>query len=202
MFEIGNWEVSEYDIEGSKIFVIDNFYANPNEVYSLCLNPLPDYWKKSDVLGWNSVKYEDRRKIEYYEDLGIVYDKLSNLCDQPPEKPNVFTTNVTKFICPQYNDFSKKYWWPHRDIGYNGIVYFDNSGTNLYAKDSLNPLLPEWVCPWVSKSEWNVIHTTDARPNRCILFDGAMFPHGMNVSNRNYFDKYRVNQVYFFKTPL
>ena len=199
MFEIGDWEVSEYDIEGSKIFVIDNFYANPDEVYSFCLNPLPDYWKKSDVVGWNSVKYEDRRKTEYSRLLIPIYKRLSDLCGQPPERDGCFTTNVTKFIDPQYNDFNKKDWWPHKDIGYNGIVYFDDSGTNLYSLESENPLLPEYMCPWVFKRDWDLIHTTEAQHNRCVLFDGAMFHHGMSVTNTKYFSEYRVNQVFFFE---
>ena len=199
MFELGEWELSFYEIEGSKIYIIDNFYHDPDIVYDYCTKPLPDPWKHNPHLGYNMDKYEDRRLIENHDGLKDNYYKLSEICGQPPEDDLKFVTNVTKFIDRAYNDFDNKYWWPHRDLGYNAIVYFDDcSGTNLYKQDTPNPFLPEWVCPWVFKRDWEVIHTTEAKHNRCVLFDGKKFPHSMSITDDRMFDNYRVNQVYFF----
>lgn len=198
MFDLGDWKLQQYEIEGSKIYVIDNFYADPDTVYNYCINPLPDYWKKS-ISGYNSEKYEDRRQVKDIPALQSIYDKLSTICGQPAENSVKYVTNVTKFIDREYNNYDKKYWWPHRDFGYNGVVYFkDSTGTNLYAQENLKPLLPEYVCPWVFKRDYTCIHTTEAKHNRCVLFDGNKFLHSMSVVDDRIFDNYRVNQVYFF----
>mgnify|MGYP001047180586 CR=1 FL=1 len=193
-----DWQLSTYEIEGSPIYIIDNFYKDPTSVYEYSINPLPEYWKQSPS-GYNSEKYEDRRRRERVVDLIPIYNQLSSICRQSPEFNDVYCTNVTKFIDREYNNFDNKYWWPHRDIGYNGIVYFnDCTGTNLYAQDSLNPMLPEYMCPWVFKKDWNCIHTVQSKHNRCVLFDGKKFPHSMEVVDDRNFKDYRVNQVYFF----
>lgn len=202
MFELGKWELSSYEVEGSKIYIIDNFYSNPDKVYNYCINPLPDPWKHNPHLGYNMDKYEDRRLIKDHESLIDNYHKLSEICGQSAESTTRFVTNVSKFHDRAYNNYEKFYWWPHTDLGYNGIVYLNDDdphpGTNLFSAKDKHPLYPEWICPWVRKGYHNLIHTTEARYNRCVLFDGQLH-HGMAVEDDRYFDKYRVNQVYFFQ---
>lgn len=202
MFETGEWKLSEYEVEGSKIYVIDNFYKDPDFVYNYSIDPLPNPWKHNPHMGYNMDRYEDRRRVDQNNNLVDIYGRLSAICGQPPEYDNQFVTNVTKFYDRAYNNFERKYWWPHKDLGYNGIVYLNNldshPGTNLYSVDSLNPLLPEWMCPWVSRDDYNLIHTIESKYNRLVLFDGHKFHHGMAIEDDRYFYQYRVNQVYFF----
>ena len=202
MFELGDWEVFSYVVAGRQIYVIDNFYNDPDIVYDYCTKPLPDPWKHNPFMGYNMDKYVDRRLIEDHDALVDIYDKLSYLCKQKPESPTKFVTNVSTFHDRSYNNYEEFYWWPHTDLGFNGVVYLNDEdphpGTNLFSAEDKQPLYPEWLCPWVRKENHTLIHTTEARYNRCVLFDGQLH-HGMAVEDDRYFGKYRVNQVYFFQ---
>ncbi len=206
MFEINpNLEIKKEELLGTTIFVAEDFYEKPDEVFNLLFNREIPFWKIDEKPTTNGVYYEDRRTTEYNYSLKKVYEFLKGLCGQTYYQPEI-VTNVTKFYKDEYNDWKNCIWWPHRDSGYNGIVFFsDECGTNLYSpdyeKDAVK-LAHEHKHPWVKKGEYTVIKTLEPKFNKLVFFDGLKFPHGMDVSSDRYFgDEYRYNQVFFFDHP-
>ena len=139
---------------------------------------------------------------------------MSGICNQPALKHNklgdeTILTNFINFKPCAFNDYKNNYWWPHKDVGYNAIVYLNKeesvSGTNLYINlnpDQEPPDHPEHYRPWRNKNNFKLIKTIHSKYNRMVLFDGLKFTHGMNICDEEYFkDSYRINQVFFFKDP-
>ena len=208
MFEISkNISIQMEIFENSKIYTIDNFYENPNSIVEYLLKIKPDFWKQDQKPSYNSIYFEDRRHDIEHQEIIKVYDFLSFICNQKPKNSNKIYTNATIFKKCDFNNYYNNYWWPHLDMGYNGIVYLNAndqiSGTNLY--ENLNPEEeppdhPEHFLPWRSKNNWKLVKTLIPRYNRLVLFDGAKFWHGMNICNDDYFNEsYRFNQVFFFE---
>jgi len=209
MFEISkNCSIKLEIFQNSKIYIIDNFYENPNSIVEYFLNIKPELWKDYEKPSYNGVYFEDRRHIIESEKIKETYDFLSFLCGQNScHERNLITTNASRFKRSEFNNYKENYWWPHPDYGYTGIVYLnvddDVSGTNLY--DVVNPEeefpdCPEHYAPWRNKKNFKVIKTFCPRYNRLVLFNGLKFIHGMNICNDDYFgENYRFNQVFFFK---
>ena len=208
MFEINpKIEIKKEYLDETTIFLIDDFYEKPDEVFSFLFDreniPL---WKMEQKQTNNGVYFEDRRTIEYNYALKKVYEFLKGLCKQYYGQPEV-VTNVSKFYRDDFNNYKECIWWPHRDTGYNGIVYFsDECGTNLYSPDyfdkSKRITTYEHKTPWVKKGEFKLLKTLEPKYNRLVFFDGLKFPHGMDICNDRFFDdEYRYNQVFFFNHP-
>ena len=207
MFEI-NPEIKikkEYLLD-TTIFIVDDFYKNPHEVFNLLFNREIPLWKMDQKPSYNTIHFEDRRTEEYNYALKPVYEFLQGLCGQTYDGP-FLVTNVHKFYKHDFNDYKNCIWWPHRDTGYNGIVYFsDECGTNLYSPDfydkSARELGNEHKTVWVKKEKYKKLKTIESKFNRLAFFDGLKFPHGMDIYNDKYFyDEYRYNQVFFFDNP-
>ena len=207
MFEI-NPEIKikkEYLLD-TTIFIVDDFYKNPHEVFNLLFNREVPLWKMDQKPSYNTIHFEDRRTEEYNYALKPVYEFLQGLCGQTYDDP-FLVTNVHKFYKHDFNDYKNCVWWPHRDTGYNGIVYFsDECGTNLYSPDfydkSARELGNEHKTVWVKKEKYKKLKTIESKFNRLAFFDGLKFPHGMDICNDKYFhDEYRYNQVFFFDNP-
>ena len=210
MFELNdNLEINTEIFQGSKIFTIDNFYENPDEISDYLFKEPAPLHKEYDNPTYNNVLFEDRRLRTYDVRLQPVINFLSKLSSQKPLLYDI-TTNQTRFNDDEFNDYKNCIWWPHVDEGYNGIVYFNKNdtecGTNLYSQDidasEMNDYnsIPEHFAPWRQKEKYEKIKTLIPKYNRLVLFDGYKFPHGMNVINDRYFsDEYRINQVFFFK---
>ena len=211
MFELSdNLKVDTETFQGSKIFTIDNFYKDPEEVSDYLFNREVPLWKIEESPSYNGVRFEDRRLKMYDKRLQPV---INFLCELSSQKPllNDITTNQSRFYKHDFNDYKNCVWWPHVDNGYNGIVFFNKNdtecGTNLYSqtidsseKNYYN--LPEHSAPWRPKENYEKIKTLTPKYNRLVLFDGLKFPHGMNIINDRYFsEEYRINQVFFFR-PL
>ena len=209
MFELNeDLEVKKYHIQNSSIFVIDNFYKNPDKILNLFLSVPPKIHKKNGQNSYNMIFFEDKRHIFKCEDLVPVHKFLSSVCNQKTYYcNNLGFTNWTRFKKLSFNDYSNNYWWPHLDGGYNGVLYLnknDNvSGTNLYEKIYSNEPpknVEEHHKPWREKNKYKLIHQLKPAYNRMVLFDGFKFLHGMNVCNDDYFyDIYRMNQIFFFE---
>ena len=208
MFEINpKIEIKKEYLDETTIFLIDDFYEKPEEVFSFLFDreniPL---WKMEQKPTNNGVYFEDRRTIEYNYALKKVYEFLKGLCKQYYGQPEV-VTNVSKFYRDDFNNYKECIWWPHRDTGYNGIVYFsDECGTNLYSPDyfdkSKRITTYEHKTPWVKKGEFKLLKTLEPKYNRLVFFDGLKLPHGMDICNDRFFDdEYRYNQVFFFNHP-
>ena len=203
MFELNSYlKINEEILLGSKIFIIDNFYKNPDEIYDFLFNREVPLWKMDQKPSFNTIHFVDRRLEEYDERLLPVIGFLSYLCNQDADSHEI-TTNMQRFFKHDFNDYKNCYWWPHQDSGYNGIVYFnkgDNtSGTNLYSVKKQYDMPLEHVEPWRPKEDFEILKTLKPEYNRLVFFDGLKFLHGANFPDDRYFgEEYRTNQVFFF----
>lgn len=191
---------TEY-IDNSPIYIIENFYKYPIEIFNFFSQYETVLWKKDQKPTHNGIHFDDRRQRIESEHIIPVTNYLSRICNQTPQKNNHIVNNITRFIDKDFNDYKNNYWWPHKDNGYNGIVYFtenENAGTNLYENINDKITTSEHYFPWRNKEKWNVIKTFKSSFNTLVLFDGAKFFHGMNIEDDYYFNTYRVNQVFFF----
>ena len=215
MFEFNrDSEVKKRIIEGSAVYTIDNFYKNPDEIVEYLQSIPPPVWKQEEQPSNNQIEFDDRRHYLWNPDIRAACEYVCSICghDMPDEQDaNTITTNFTRFKDTPFNNFEDNYWWPHWDPGYNGVVYLNKddttSGTNLY--ENLDPEneppddVPEHYQPWRPKSKYRLVESLEAKYNRLVLFDGYKFPHAMNISNKQYFgETYRMNQVFFYHTPL
>ena len=131
---------------GTTIYHIRDFYKNPDEVYDYLYNkerPLSEYDQEvqpfidfGNMLNdRKSSVVEDIRLEVPNEDILQVHTFLSGLCGQSSAL-EVALGNKTTFVYDSSHDYMNKFWWPHRDIGYNGIIYLNKGttecGTNLY----------------------------------------------------------------------
>ena len=135
-------------------------------------------------------------------------DIVKNLTGYNPSSNQIYT-NETIFFDEPLNDWDNYYFNVHRDMGYNFIVYLNKDseecGTNLYdydQYDSLTNLLhygEEHVHPWVAKSKIARMAHLKGIYNRMVLFDGKLFPHGMNIIKNKFTNKYRQNITSFYE---
>ena len=204
MFELNpDLEIKEEILLESKIFIIDNFYKNPDEVYDFLFNREVPLLKIEEKPSFNTIHFIDRRLDEVDDRITPVIGFLSYLCNQDADSHNIIT-NMQRFFKHEFNDNKNCYWWPHQDSGYNGIVYFnkdDNTcGTNLYSiVKEQDDMSPEHYRPWRSKEDFKILKTLDPKYNRLVFFDGLKFFHGANLPDDRYFgEEYRTNQVFFF----
>ena len=224
MFEINhNLKIVEETILGSKIYCIDNFYKNPEEVADYIFNRSVPLWKIGQVPSYNNVYFNDKRLIKDDSRIIKVYEFLSDLCGGKIHYGSngvSISTNMTRFAKSTFNDYKNCFWWPHLDSGYNGVVYFnkddENSGTNLYHPNVMktfeweykNSITEHYLC-WRPKDKYNLLKSYKSKYNSLCLFDGSKFPHGMNICNDKFFSDipishlnvdwkyYRSNQVFF-----
>ena len=88
MFEI-NPEIKvkkEYLLD-TTIFIVDDFYKNPDEVFNLLFNREVPLWKMDQKPSYNTIHFEDRRTEEYNYALKPVYEFLQGLCGQTYDDP-------------------------------------------------------------------------------------------------------------------
>ena len=225
MFELNkNFEVKEESLMGSKIFTIDNFYKDPEEVSDCIFNREVPLWKTEESPSYNTLYFNERRWILKDDRIDGVYKFLSNLCSMGYNFPKI-VTNMIRFSKNDFNDYKNCFWWPHLDRGWNGIVYFnkdeENSGTNLYDPKVLEEeewrismSSPEHYSSWRPKENYSVLKSLKSKYNSLVLFDGSKFPHGMNIVNDRFFrdiplfsypqaywENYRCNQPFFLEMP-
>ena len=205
MFELNkNLEIKEELFNDSIIYTIDNFYQYPQQLEKYLFSDIPSlpFHKGDEKPSYNGTYFEDRRHPARNSlQLKKVYDFLSDLCGQEYDSHDI-ATNCARFKRHEFNDYENCHWWPHKDTGYNGIVYFNDdneNGTNFYNELKPLPDVNEHYAPWRSKDEFELIKHLEPKYNRLVFFDGWKFQHGMNISNDRYFgEEYRKNQVFFF----
>jgi hypothetical protein len=203
IFETNNLEnITVEKFQDSNIYIMDNFYKYPDEVLSyLFLTEPAKLWKEKETPSFNNIHFTDRRHNFYNEQFKETGIRLSTICNQPLRFPGTVNTNCIKFIDTEFNDYKNNYWGPHRDLGYNAIIYLNVSGgfTNLYEQNALDKWdTPEHFAPWRPKHKYQIIKQLDGKFNRLIMFDGAKFLHGMDISSNEFFNIHRINQVLFF----
>lgn len=199
--ELNDLEVRSDDFMGSKIYYIDNFYKYPNELIAYLHTQHASLWKDRESPSYNGIFFEDRRHEIESNKIANIAKFLSNLCGDLTLYSRV-RTNFTRFKRCSFNNFNDNYWWPHQDLGYTAIIYFNSSSTNLYEVVEAENLkgVKEHFAPWRSKRKFNIIKTIEPKFNSLVLFDGKKFFHGMNISDYTYFgSEYRTNQAIFLK---
>jgi len=202
MYELRDHLLIEEEVfQGSTIYSMDNFYRNPEEVEKYLFHSDVPLHKQKEKPSYNNIHFQDRRLCELNSELTRVIDLLSSICSQKPFTYHTIT-NQTKFYKNNFNDYKNNYWWPHRDVGYNAIIYFndDDNGTNFYDEIIPKKKYNEHFKPWRPKEDLRVVKKIKSKYNKLVLFDGKKFLHGMDVnSDRYFYDEYRKNQVFFFK---
>ena len=207
LFAINTGRVERVTIYGSNFYFIDKFYKHPRKVRRWILKHQSSLHKNHER-GYNGIHFEDRRHVLRHPGMKDVNSYLSNLCRyyEPLHEGNEVVTNLFKFKKCEFNNYKNNYWWPHLDVGYTGIVFFDKAATNLYRHlgepgkeiQYLNNTT-EHESPWRSTNEWEKILTLNGEFNRMILFEASKFYHGLDISDDRYTKKFRMNQVIFLK---
>jgi hypothetical protein len=217
-------EIIEEYVLDSKVYIIKNFYKNPDDVAEYLFNKEVPLWKEKESPSFNGLFFNDRRFTDFDKRLSNAYNFLKGLCNQSfLYDESTIITNMTRFSKHSFNDYKNCVWWPHVDNGYNGIVYLNkdenNCGTNLYSPElfsskewKLNDVYSEHYLSWRPKENYRIAKTFKSYYNSLVLFDGKKFPHGMNISNDRFlqpvplmcypqanWNYYRCNQVFFFK---
>ena len=206
MWELNdNLNIHKHQIMGSTVYEVEDVYKFPKKVKRWLFSRETPLWKMNEPNSLNGKEFLDRRLVAYRKDAVPLMELCSKLSNQSLVSPNILT-NVTQFVPSKYNDrWRTHYWWPHRDDGYNGICYFDETdevnGTNLYHPDTPEPSNVEHQDPWIPKDQLKLVHTFKPKFNKLVLFDGSKFPHGMAINDDRYFTKSRINQPIFMKAP-
>ena len=209
MFDLNpNLQIKEEYLQGTVIYSIDDFYLYPEEIEQYLFDGeiplhLPNPHEKNP--SYNNIHFEDRRLIKEDSQLVKVVNFLSSLCYEEPDTFSI-VTNMQRFSDHEFNDYKECIWWPHKDFGYNGIVYFNKddtkNGTALYDEYNTDDLTnsSEHYTPWRSKKSYKILKVLEPKYNRLVFFDGYKFLHGANIINNHYFgQEYRKNQVFFFR---
>ena len=198
---------------GSNIYYIDDFYKEPDTIVKI-LNTVPATFHTPHIdagfESFNGVHFEDMRHEIPNEEMKRVSSYLSRICGRNHgEDHGVLMTNKTRFFPTRFNDYKNNFGYPHMDNGYTALIYFNKNdsecGTNLYRNiiPDTEKDIGEHVVPWRPKTKWEIIKTLKPKFNRCVLFDGGFFLHGMHIPNDTYFkDEYRLNQVIFFQSAV
>ena len=208
---INDLEIQTFNLGNTTVYVADNFFSNPDVIYKEFFSTLGPIWHPNlDVVeqSLNQIYFIDRRKYITTSIKKNIDDIVKNLTGYNPSSNQIYT-NETIFFDEPLNDWDNYYFNVHRDMGYNFIVYLNKDseecGTNLYdydQYDSLTNLLhygAEHVHPWVAKSKIARMAHLKGKYNRMVLFDGKLFPHGMNIIKNKFTDKYRQNITSFYE---
>lgn len=204
MFEINNKNYTTYEVNGTVVYEIKDFYKHPDKVVEFISNLQPYYHKGGERHSFNGIAFKDMRHVCQAKGMDSVSKFLSEVCNQKPlNKPHTLSTNVFKLKDKKFNNYADNYWWPHIDNGYTALIYlntFSYPGTNLYsALKTPDYNQGEHFKPWQPKSDWKVEKTIQAEFNKLVLFDGLNNPHAMVIDSDLFYNKTRLNQVIFFE---
>ncbi len=198
-----NHEIKIEKVLDTKIFIIENFYKYPEEILSFFKSNKAEYHKPNTNNSKNGIFFEDKRHKIYSKEFEDVENYLANIIGQEPKNKGMVLTNEFQFYKTSFNDYKNKYWIPHTDFGYNALVYFDNSETNLYKQilhHDFHKLSEHDVC-WIDKKYYEVIYTIKGSYNTCVAFDGKI-PHGQNINSDKFVNNKRLTQPIFFKETI
>ena len=183
---------------GSKIFTIDNVFAEPKKLERFLFNRQTAMVENKDPFQYNGMEFMKCRYHDFVNKAAPIVWLAANLSNQEPSFYGALKTNTEVWLKGNYNDYENNYWFPHIDNGYNCIIYFNQdskNGTNLYdpsLKDeewfsSLMKEVPVGAQPWIPKRKVKLLKTLRPKYNRMVLFDGAYFPHSPAIENEKYF---------------
>ena len=187
--------------------IIDNFFLNYDMVLDYVYNNNVEIWKHTPN-GKNFTDYYDcRHAIQTWWDDTSTFDrqiikviKYYYHMDVLQSK-KIFEFNYFKHLkMGVSNDYQHH---PHVDVDFNLLVYLDeqsNGGTAIYntekhiENNEADNLLYD-----VSGLDKTIIQ---AKPNRCVIFNGNQY-HGGHIDNHDvYYDNWRINLVRFYERIL
>ena len=209
MFELNpSPNIKEEIVDGYKVYIIDDFYQDPDSVYEYIMSHEAELWKMDEEPTHNNIFFEDKKIHLETEEVSKVYSFLKQLCGGEIGYDDEVDVNVTRFKKNKFNNYGKNYWVPHQDVGYNAVIYFNKEehgcGTNLYELLDPDNEPPgddhggEHYYPWRPKEKYKVLKTLEPKYNRMVAFNGFETFHGMNICDSVFFDEiYRVTQVFF-----
>lgn len=194
----------EEGVEDSKFFIIENFFKYPDKIVEYLSTIPPMVWKENEEPSFNTIYFEDlKHHIIGHDALSPIYNLLSDLCGDQPERYDIAVTNLFRFNIHPFNNYHHYYWLPHTDIGrYTGIVYLnkddDYNGTNIY--NCINHVYskqPEHYKPWYPKEDYELFMTVPPKYNRLFFYNASKYYHGMNIYNERYAkSEFRTNMVF------
>ena len=210
MFEFNNIEKIDIEtIDGSNIYTIDNFFKDPESIVEYLLSTPPFVHKGHERPSFNTIHFFEGRHVIANPQIGVIQKTLAAIFGGNELQTNQICSNVASFKDPIFNDYKNNYWWPHRDLGYNCLIYMnklDMDGTNIYHEVSPEDgvylrenKINEHQAPWRSKKFYSIIKTIPAKYNRLVMFDGKKFLHNMAINDDTFFHQYRLNLALFFK---
>jgi hypothetical protein len=208
---INNLEkISVEIVKQTAIYIIDDFFANPNDIVDLLDKNEPRYhkWYQREITNFNNgTKFIDARHDIEGEPAQDLFTKLNILARQHIPKHGKIMSNIFQMLDQDFNDYKNNYWWPHFDYGYTGIIYlndYNGVGTNLYLEidKDVDEQTPEHLYPWRPKEKYEIVYEIYSRHNRLVLFDGKKLKHGMAVNDDTFFKEKRKNLVLFFEEIL
>jgi len=202
-YEFNTHNLQKLDVLGTSLYIIDDFYKDPDSVLDIIENQSWTKWKEWDDPSYNGVHFLDHRH-DFLDDRSKIYNLFfENLTGQKIGQPGRIVTNCMRFYDKEFNDYENYYWGPHSDLGYTGLVYlnkFDSEGTNFYRRTKDDPWdTPEHFEPWRSKDRYQLECMIPAKYNRLVLFDGECVCHGMAVDSDRFFSTTRINQAIFLR---
>lgn len=187
------------------LYIMDDFYSDPDQVVKLIESHEPARWKKGEKPTKNGVYFDDFRHQFVDKRIEPVYQSLAAHFKISAVNQIAVLTNMTRFFRHSFNDFENHYWWPHEDTGRSmtAIVYLNRQvtgGTNLYLPRRPDPSSGlQTFEPWRKKDRWHLLKTIEARYNRLLLFPSGSLYHGACINDETFFDnEFRLNQVMFF----
>jgi len=200
-FSFNTKNIQKINILGTDLFIIDNFYQDPDKVVNIIQSQPSHKWKHWDTPSFNGKYFLDHRHDFINDDSKIYNTFFEDITGQKIGQSGRIVTNCMDFYDKTFNNYIDNYWGPHNDLGYTGLVYlnnFESEGTNFYTRigeDIWNT--PEHYDPWRAKTKYNLEYTVPAKYNRLVLFDGKTLCHGMAIDSDKFFNNKRINQAIF-----
>jgi hypothetical protein len=207
MYELSeNLEVNVEPFQDSFIYTIDNFFKDPYKILSFMKEAPHTMWQGFTSPNHNG-KYYKYKKIFHHNTLIYpVIDLMMPYFQKGEIQHRGFVLSDYYLFDNEYNDYQNKYFWPHKDFGWTGVVYlnhYEGPGTNMYReKENVirdNLVVSESESAWLDKSLYTLEKPLMSKFNRCVFFDAFKFHHNMAVDDRTWFNEHRYNVVIHFK---
>lgn len=207
LFEI-NMEATAKVEDG--VIIIDNFYKNYEEIHEYLTNIHITPWKRKSDDSRNWIDYYDSRFTiqngfsheKWWNQLGFIHKLISKVYDDN-RIMDVVNTDLTFNIFQNVKkDISNRYQhYPHIDTAYNVVIYLDkiaSGGTVFY--DMEEPDNMEEFNLLFDTNTTKIRKIVEAKPNRCIIFNGQQV-HGGYIEDHNAYtdNNWRINQVMFYE---
>lgn len=223
LFELNDSiNVTTKTIEGlGDIVIIDDFYKHPDDIHLF----LRDQWVQAWKSGPNSVNFKEyydcRLSFQHNvnnhprecESQRLIWDLTARKLGYIPQKIfQPYNFNYFRWINPPQSKDIQSY--PHQDDDnmIASVIYLNrdedtNGGTAFYAETEVNPevgvMEQDDLRVDISKN-YTLLDVVPAKFNRCVIYPG-WFMHGAYIEDHTFYmqddsiDRWRINQVYFFK---